>query len=1025
MKKILILLIILLSFSAQIKAELINKEIIPELISPSNAGTEFHLAFIPVYYDPLDNYNIASFYFSSSVNTKLRFRIPTTFIDTVIFLKAGIVSDLTIKAKFAIAESKPLNAPTPHETVYNDRGIIVTSDSPIICYAMLRLRNYTGGYLALPLNFWGNDYSVNTFKDYYNNIDISAPSTAIVIGAFDNTRVSFTLGGNDSTRIFLPDGDSIVAGEIVSRTISRGDIWVLYGKGRYNELTGSFIRSNKPVAVVSGNYCSQIPQGAQPCKYLIEQEIPTYAYSKRYYVTPVHKRTKGSFVKVLAAEPNSEVYLNDKLKGTIISTSGIENEGYLSFRVNQDNSPAVISSNKRINVVQYNTGNEDGIDKGFPFKMQVLSSDHFSNIIKFNIPSTKQSEYYNQNFINIVFKPDIQGGIPADMLLQEFIDGNVLTRTVREMTLNQSVPFPVKEEDGSTYHCLTLELPKEGNYIIKADNPIGVSIYGYTLSDTYASIANIKLINHVKNTDTLPPVFNYESSSKGNFAGVISDMPIQVGVRSNLAMIHLVDDSTFNYEFFYDDIIPGVNQHSNFSIRPINIALPAQAFIRAVDFAGNDTILKFTYSNIPEPPLISILDYNQKDHCMGNEYTVEFDVSGGAIHNSNTFHVMLGRINDESGLYPLKVASASGEKPRSMKFIVPFSMIADTNYYLFLVSTVPPVSSDTISSLTIHSIPNLTIQGYDRIFAGDVHTYSVPDSNLSYKWTALNGEIIGNDDENTVNIRWNSAGSGSAVLDYSNSSNCSQTRFKSVNLATETINEIEGPLNVCSKDEIIYNSFQSNGIFTWSVIGGEFIGGVNDYIIKIRWLDEGIGKIKLIYKNNENFMKILEKDVIISGLPERPSISRQGTVLSSSSDSGNQWFFNGNLIPGARAKNYDAGQNEGLYTLQVTENSCKSEFSEAYDYKVTSVINQEVKLSIFPNPAEDMITIQFDSQAYSKLKISLCNTLMQELVKVYDSAGDTTTDAVLVDVSAYTQGLYFIKLESQSDTHYYKLLIVK
>ncbi|MDX9789849.1 MAG: T9SS type A sorting domain-containing protein, partial [Candidatus Kapabacteria bacterium] len=157
----------------------------------------------------------------------------------------------------------------------------------------------------------------------------------------------------------------------------------------------------------------------------------------------------------------------------------------------------------------------------------------------------------------------------------------------------------------------------------------------------------------------------------------------------------------------------------------------------------------------------------------------------------------------------------------------------------------------------------------------------------------------------------------------------------------------------------------------------------------------------------------------------RPSISRQGTVLTSSRDSGNQWYFNGNLIPGARAKNYDAGQNEGLYTLQVTENSCKSEFSEAYDYKVTSVINQEVKLSIFPNPAEDMITIQFDSQAYSKLKISLCNTLMQELVKVYDSAGDTATDAVLVDVSAYTQGLYFIKLESQSDTHYYKLLIVK
>lgn len=72
---------------------------------------------------------------------------------------------------------------------------------------------------------------------------------------------------------------------------------------------------------------------------------------------------------------------------------------------------------------------------------------------------------------------------------------------------------------------------------------------------------------------------------------------------------------------------------------------------------------------------------------------------------------------------------------------------------------------------------------------------------------------------------------------------------------------------------------------------------------------------------------ISENDFIVCIPPAKPTITRQGNVLTSSAEEGNQWFYNYNEIAGATERSHTALQ-PGEYTVKVTQGGCTSTTSD-------------------------------------------------------------------------------------------------
>ncbi|MEQ8705377.1 MAG: T9SS type A sorting domain-containing protein [Phaeodactylibacter sp.] len=118
-------------------------------------------------------------------------------------------------------------------------------------------------------------------------------------------------------------------------------------------------------------------------------------------------------------------------------------------------------------------------------------------------------------------------------------------------------------------------------------------------------------------------------------------------------------------------------------------------------------------------------------------------------------------------------------------------------------------------------------------------------------------------------------------------------------------------------------------------------------------------------------------DVLFS--PPQPSIQVNGNILASTWGTGNQWFFNGEPIPGATEQFYTALES-GFYTVQATSGSCDSPMSEVYNHTVVSTISLDQEtISIYPNPVEEVLFVKVELNTEKSLRLALYNILGQNV----------------------------------------------
>ncbi len=135
-------------------------------------------------------------------------------------------------------------------------------------------------------------------------------------------------------------------------------------------------------------------------------------------------------------------------------------------------------------------------------------------------------------------------------------------------------------------------------------------------------------------------------------------------------------------------------------------------------------------------------------------------------------------------------------------------------------------------------------------------------------------------------------------------------------------------------------------------------------------------------------------------------------VLVSSSALGNQWYFNGNPIPGAQMQQY-IPKKTGKYSAMVSQGGCNSGMSYPVNF-----VAENLGIQSYPNPCHNYLYL-FETQ----------NRLLRyEIVNIYGTSmatGSLVNNSNRINVSNLKPGEYFIRLTDKKTNEKTTITFIK
>jgi hypothetical protein len=538
-------------------------------VQPGNEGREFFLSF-PANWDYAAPYKYVRLYITARTATQVNVYAGSTVVRTISTIPYGMVTvDLTLAQAQAVSRTD--QEPVPDDRVYVNKAVRVIAGEPIVLSAINRITYTSDGILALPTTALGREYVVASAPDIADGTNQRLPSQYVVTAPSDGTVV--TIVNAWATQ-------SHAAGESVTVTLNRGDVYSAMSKGGRGDLTGTVITATKPVAVMSGQNCTYLPDAQYPaCDHLVEMLTPVSAWGKLYHSVPYASRLKGDLYRVFAGEPNAKIYVNGILTATLPQRGGVQGSGWAQILPTQ-RQLMEFRSDRKIMVMQYNNSQTyDGVPTD-PFLIGLLPLEQFVTEALFTV-----SPDYPKNYLNMVTDTNT-------WFVMEIATGN--SNTWERI----STKFPVRVSDfptvvnGTRYVGASFEIPP-GTYRIRALKPFAGYLYGVSNYDSYGyPIAGA--YNGASRRDTGAPRFTGTISCDGTVTATVTDYPDVDSLRSNLSSITLLDVANYRMEPLMP-LTPGVTRRYEYKLFVIDRTEDARVVVAAMDTDGNvsyDTIIR-------------------------------------------------------------------------------------------------------------------------------------------------------------------------------------------------------------------------------------------------------------------------------------------------------------------------------------------------------------------------------------------------------------------------------------------------
>ncbi len=162
------------------------------------------------------------------------------------------------------------------------------------------------------------------------------------------------------------------------------------------------------------------------------------------------------------------------------------------------------------------------------------------------------------------------------------------------------------------------------------------------------------------------------------------------------------------------------------------------------------------------------------------------------------------------------------------------------------------------SSLAVTILPNPVpvITGLTSVCLNSSATYSTASGMSNYIWNVTGGTKIsgGTSTDNTVTITWNTLGTQSVSVSYTNANNCTAVAPTVYNVTVQNlpVPTLSGPTNACISNVSDYTTQSGATSYTWDLqpLTGRTIisgGGANDDHIQVQWDNAGTYVISVNY----------------------------------------------------------------------------------------------------------------------------------------------------------------------------------
>ncbi len=500
-------------------------------------------------------------------------------------LTGGSSKALTIQAGTVATFNIPLAWEMKTSGIVENKAIHVWSnDADISAYLMSHNPYTSDGMFIIPTIGWGLQYVVAAYNALYEGFGTYVydfPSEMAIVANQNNTICAIT-PSCDLRREDTPHScKTCVAhpkGITFYDTLQKGQSIQYYSiqaqDAEHYDVTGTIIHANKPVGVVGGSMCPNIPMGYPYCDHVCEMIPPVRTWSSTYYTAPFYPASPGkewSTYLFIGSKANQVINRYDKTNGQrqFCMLGG----QYSYYFADSINTACRWSSTDPFLLVQYVNSSTfpDGMNgQGDPAEVVINGVGQFTKNVVFQTPVSIGNQSPYTNYVNlIVSNPAIQSTT---------FDG----RSVQNWTCYQI---------DNSYSIYRVPNVKPGTHTVLSDSGVGVYIYGYGYDESYAWAGALGTATF-QSQDLAPPGFGSNDSALAARISLSDTTNSPDGVL-NYIRLDAASNMTYSLDPNWQDGA-GANK-SFYNEHVIDNAKPGLLQVSVFDQAGNMTQILSKY----------------------------------------------------------------------------------------------------------------------------------------------------------------------------------------------------------------------------------------------------------------------------------------------------------------------------------------------------------------------------------------------------------------------------------------------
>ncbi len=426
-----------------------------------NFGKEFYIAFAQNQggqFGQNEDSNFFALYITSKVHTAGIVEIAALGFSKEFTTSPDVIITIELPDGKHIGDSTV--EISTDEQIVSGMAVHVTSDDDVAVYG-LNSKWYSGdAFLALPVEVLGTEYLTMNYRSSSRG---DTPGEFWIVAPSDSTHVTFY--PKSATANGAKQG---LPSKIV---LNKGDVFLVQGVAAdaANDLTGTRIETDLPIAVFSGHVRAEIPSGyisidthTSSRNHLVEQLPPVNTWGNAVIVVPYKDALLPDLVRVLSSADNNVITVNGIVADTLKAGDFYEITSLSGITFIQGTSPILVGQFLHTDI--YSTNPPPGkISRGDPAYSIVYPVEEYDTAYTF-MEAARNS--YSKNLINIV----------AD---ESAIAGMILDSIPIPTASFQAIP-------GTNYASSQIEIPIQAAHTIHCPKPFGLTVYALGIGDAYA-----------------------------------------------------------------------------------------------------------------------------------------------------------------------------------------------------------------------------------------------------------------------------------------------------------------------------------------------------------------------------------------------------------------------------------------------------------------------------------------------------------------------------------------------------------